>query len=195
MRAKLVRVLPVALLAAGALTLGACGNDESPVTTGTYAGESGKNAPYLDVGPLVYQVQLSRALNPFNQEDALYLEGLTPRQAFLKPGEEWFAVFMQVRNPTPHPHLATLRITIYDTQNNVYLPVIPPGVNHYAYRGEAVPGNGQIPIAGSTAAIGPTGGQVLLFKIKDISLNNRPLTIKIVSPTDSSKVAQATLDV
>ena len=49
---KLLLVLP-ALLAA--LALGACSdNSHTKVTTGTYAGESGQNAPYLDVGPLTY---------------------------------------------------------------------------------------------------------------------------------------------
>ncbi|HUA11271.1 MAG TPA: hypothetical protein VMA83_04640 [Solirubrobacteraceae bacterium] len=196
MTGKLLRGPSIALLAVvAAVALGACGSNEERVTTGTYAGESGKNAPYLDVGPLVYQVQLSRALNPYSQEDATYLEGLTPRQRFLKPGEEWFAVFLQVRNPTSYPHVSTLHISIYDTQNNTYYPMIPPGANEYAYRGEVVPANNQIPVAGSVAAMGPTGGQVLLFRIKYESLNNRPLTLKLTAPGHPSQFAQATLDV
>ena len=78
--------------------LGACGDSHTRVTTGTYAGESGANAPYLNVGPLVYEVQLSRELNPSNIEDAAYLQGLTPAEAQLEPGQEWFGVFMQVYN-------------------------------------------------------------------------------------------------
>ena len=61
---KLLLVLP-ALVAA--LTLSACGDSHTRVTTGTYAGESGANAPYLNVGPLEYEVQLSRELNPANE--------------------------------------------------------------------------------------------------------------------------------
>ena len=52
----------LALALAAALGMGACGDSHTKVTTGTYAGESGANAPYLDVGPLVYQAQLSRQL-------------------------------------------------------------------------------------------------------------------------------------
>jgi len=196
MRRKLTRISAVALAcAAAAVALAACGSGSTRVTTGTYAGESGKNAPYLNVGPLVYEVQLSRALNPYNEEDATYLEGLTPKERLLHPGEEWFAVFMQVRNPTKLPRLATFNISIYDTQNIVYQPLIPTGVNHYAYRGGVIPANGILPAAGSIAAIGPTGGKVLLFKIKDISLNNRPLTLKLLDPTDPSQKAEAVLDV
>src|SRR5690349_6007993 len=89
-------LLSLALGLLSALALGACGNSETKVTTGTYAGESGQNAPYLNVGPLIYEVQLSRQLNPANVEDAAYLQGLTPVQRALAPGQEWFAVFIQV---------------------------------------------------------------------------------------------------
>ena len=88
-------------------------------------GESGQNAPYLNVGPLVYEVQLSRELNPANVEDAAYLQGLTPAQRTLKPGEEWFAVFIQVYNHTSTAHLGASNVTISDTQNNVYTPIVP----------------------------------------------------------------------
>src|SRR6201993_2261028 len=94
----------LALLAAAPLLLGACGDSHSKVTTGTYAGESGQNAPYLDVGPLVYEVQLSRELNPYDVEDAAYLEGLSPEQRKLAPGQEWFAVFVQVYNNHSQPY-------------------------------------------------------------------------------------------
>ena len=59
----------------------------------------GQNAPYLNVGPLVYEVQLSRELNPANIEDAAYLQGPHARSsARSHPAQEWFAVFMQVYN-------------------------------------------------------------------------------------------------
>src|ERR1700676_5454963 len=85
-----------ALLAA--VALGACGDSHTKVSTGTYAGESGAAAPYLDVGPLVYQVQLSRELNPYYTEDRAYLQGLAPAERELARGQEWFAVFLQVYN-------------------------------------------------------------------------------------------------
>jgi len=66
-----LRKSPLAILALLALlALGGCGDSHTRVSTGTYAGESGKNAPYLNVGPLLYEVQLSRELNPANIEDA-----------------------------------------------------------------------------------------------------------------------------
>src|SRR5437868_15210888 len=94
-----LRKLPPALLAVLAIVgLSGCGDSHTKVSTGTYAGESGANAPYLDVGPLIYEVQLSRALNPADTEDAAYLQGLGAGERRLEPGQEWFAVFVQVYN-------------------------------------------------------------------------------------------------
>jgi hypothetical protein len=185
----------VALVLLAALALAACGNSETKVTTGTYAGESGQNAPYLNVGPLVYEVQLSRELNPANVEDAAYLQGLSPRQRMLTPKQEWFAVFLQVYNHTSVPHLGASTITISDTQNNVYTPIVPGQTNQFAYRGGFIPAASQIPVAGSIAANGGTQGALLLYKIQTVSLDNRPLTIHIVDPKDSVQRASAELDV
>jgi hypothetical protein len=188
--------LPVLLLAAlAALTLGACGESRTRVTTGTYAGASGKNAPYLNVGQLLYQVQISRQLNPYNTEDAQYLLGLTPAQSKLHPGEEWFGVFMQVYNETPMPHAAATDLTISDTQDNVYHPIMPGPANLFAYRGGTVPANNQIPAANTVAANGPTQGLLLLYRIKVESLDNRPLTLKIIGLGGPSQTASAELDV
>lgn len=186
-------LLAAALLAA--LALGACGDSHTKVSTGTYAGESGQNAPYLDVGPLVYEVQLSRELNPANVEDAAYLQGLTPLQRRLLPGQEWFAVFIQVYNHSSVPHLGARTVTISDTQNNLYTPVVPDQTNQFAYRGGFIPAESQIPVASSIAANGGTQGALLLYKIRIVSLDNRPLTIHIVDPKDATQRASAELDV
>jgi hypothetical protein len=165
------------------------------VTTGTYAGESGANAPYLNVGPLVYEVQLSRELNPANSEDATYLQGLTPAQAKLEPGQEWFAVFMQVYNNTNKPHPAATSMTITDTQENSYTPILPAQINQFAYRGGMVPAKNQIPVPGTIADVDPAEGLVMLYKIQIVSLDNRPLELKIVDPNNPAESASAELDV
>ncbi len=187
--------LTLALLLLAALALSACGDSATKVTTGTYAGESGQNAPYLNVGPLVYEVQLSRELNPANIEDAAYLQGLTPLQRRLVPGQEWFAVFIQVYNHSSVPHLGANSITISDTQNNIYTPIVPNQTNQFAYRGGFIPAESQIPVASSIAANGGTQGALLLYKIRVVSLDNRPLTIHIVDPKDATQRASAELDV
>jgi hypothetical protein len=186
----------IALLLLAAVGLGACSDDShTRVTTGTYAGESGQNAPYLNVGPLIYEVQLSRELNPADTEDAAYLKGLTPAQRKLAPGEEWFGVFLQVYNESSAPHPAATQITISDTQENVYTPTIPSAINEFAYRGGLLQSKARIPALNTVAANGPTQGALLLYKIKIVSLDNRPLELKIVDPLHPSQTAQAELDV
>jgi hypothetical protein len=187
--------LLLALAVPAMLTLGACGESHTRVTTGTYAGGSGKNAPYLNVGPLVYEVQLSRELNPYNTEDASYLLGLTPAQRLLRPGEEWFGVFMQVYNNSNLPHPLATDFTVTDTQEITYRPVIPDATNLFAYRAGILAPNSQLPAPNTVAADGPTQGALLLYKIKVVSLNNRPLTLKIVDPGDPVQSASAELDV
>ncbi|HEX3391556.1 MAG TPA: hypothetical protein VHS55_03245 [Solirubrobacteraceae bacterium] len=186
----------LALLLLAAIGLDACSdNSHTRVTTGTYAGESGQNAPYLNVGPLIYEVQLSRELNPADTEDAAYLKGLTPAQRKLVPGEEWFAVFLQVYNESSAPHPAATALTISDTQENVYTPTIPNATNEFAYRGGLLGPKARIPALNTVAANGPTQGALLLYKIKIVSLDNRPLELKIVDPFDPRQTAQAELDV
>jgi hypothetical protein len=188
-----LRVLAAA--GAAALLLSACGSSNVREISGTYAGEGGLPAPYLSVGPLAYQVQISRALNPADTEDSAYLTGLTPAQAKLSPGEEWFGVFMQVFNETGHPHPASPDITLYDTQGNVYRPIVPPGVNLFVYKAADVPAHSRLPEPGSPADTAPTQGELLLFKIRLESLSNRPIDVKIANPANPAESASAELDV
>jgi hypothetical protein len=179
------------------LLLGACGDSHTTVTEGTYAGESGANAPYLNVGPLIYEVQLSRELNPYDTEDSAYLQGLTAAQAQLHPGEEWFGVFMQVYNNTSSAHpLATLQsMTITDTQGLSYRPLALPAANDFAYPTGSISAKSRVPAPNTVASFGPIQGALLLYKIKLISLDNRPLKLHIVDPLDPAATATAILDV
>ena len=47
----------------------------------------------------------------------------------------------------------------------------------------------------SIAAAGPTQGALLLYKIQITSIDNRPLKVRIVDPSDASQTASAELDV
>jgi hypothetical protein len=190
-----LRKLPLLGLAVLAVALAGCGDSHTRVSTGTYAGESGANAPYLDVGPLVYEVQLSRELNPFDTEDAGYLQGLSAAQSTLAAGQEWFAVFVQVYNNNSQSLPAASEMTITDTQGNSYTPLVPGPANEFAYRGGSVPAKGRLPVLDSVAASGPTQGALLLYKIQIVSLDNRPLKLTIVDPTDAAQTASAELDV
>jgi hypothetical protein len=186
-----------ALAALVVLGLGGCGASHKKVTTGTYAGESGASAPYLDVGPLTYQVQLSRQLNPYDTEDSAYLQGLTPAERKLEAGQEWFGVFIQVYNHSSRAQLAASAptVTIFDTQDNLYVPVTLGPENQFAYRGGLVPANGRLPELATVASNGGTQGALLLYKIYTVTLDNRPLKVRVVNPNNAAQTASAELDV
>jgi hypothetical protein len=195
MNRRLRKHLLLALVLLAPAIVSACGDAHTKVTTGTYAGESGAQAPYLDVGPLVYEVQLSRELNPLDNEDANYLQGLSAAQRALAPGEEFFAVFLQVYNHTNTPHPAATALTLSDTQGNTYTPLQPDQSNRLAYRAGNVPGQGRLPGPDALPSSDSTQGALLLFKIRLVSLDNRPLTFKIVDRSDAAETASAELDV
>jgi hypothetical protein len=189
---KLPLLLPLVL---AVLALSGCGDSHTRITTGTYAGEGGKAAPYLNVGKLLYEVQVSRQLNPANAEDAAYLAGLSAQERTLEPDQEWFAVFMQVYNTTNQPYTDASEYTITDTQNNAYIPLALSEANPYAYRAGVVPANTQVPAPGSVADASGAQGALLLFKIQIASLDNRPFELKITSPENSAESASVELDV
>jgi hypothetical protein len=195
MSTRLRNLMLLAAAAMAALTLAACGNAHTRVTTGTYAAEEGKGAPYLDAGPLVYEVQVSRELNAYDVEDGQYLSGLTAEQKKLEPGQAWFGVFVQVFNNHQDRLPAATQFTVTDTQGNTYTPIAASAVNPFVYRGGTVPGHGRLPQPNTIAAAGPTQGALLLFKIQIASLENRPLTFRVVDPTDAAQTASAELDV
>jgi hypothetical protein len=177
------------------VALAACGNADVKETSGSYSGVGGVGAPYLSVGSLVYNVQISRSLNPYDTEDSAYLVGLPAAQKELQPGQEWFGVFMQVYNKTGTSHEVASDITISDTEGNVYHPIELGHTNLFAYQpGMKVPPENQLPTPSSAAASAPINGLLLLYRLNLSSLENRPLTIKIVSPADPTEKATAELD-
>ena len=72
---------------------------------------------------------------------------------------------------------------------------MPAQTNLFAYRGGLVPRQRPAARTRHDRRHGPTQGLLLLFKIQVVSLDNRPLKIKIVDPADPSQSASAELDV
>jgi hypothetical protein len=170
----LVRRLSVALLVlAAAVGLAACGNKPQIRTTGETEGA------YLNVGPLVYQVQLSRQLNPKDTEDQTYLQGLGPAQSLLTSQQTWFGVFIRVANETDESHLASADFSITDTQDDVYRPVPQASTNPFTFQPRMLPGGQIIPDPNSVAGEGVIQGSLVLFKLPLQALDNRPLELEV----------------
>ena len=178
------RPVLLAVLATAALAAAGCGNSSYNTQLGQDEGS------YLDAGPLTYQVQLSRYLNPSDVEDAGYLKGLRPGTPAPTGNEEWFAVFMRVQNFGTQTQTPTTDFSIVDTQHNVYRPLpIDARVNPFSYQPTPLGPGAVLPEPESPAANGTIQGSLLLFKIKLASTQNRPLDLHIVGGGQTATVA------
>jgi hypothetical protein len=182
---------PLALLSTllAALALSACGHKEEEVLHGANEGS------YLDLSEMKYQVQISRVLNPLSVEDRAYLVGVDPAERNLEAGEQWFAVFMRVQNESGESKPAAREYTITDTQETEFRPVPLADENVFAYRPVNVPPHQVLPLPDSPPAEGTVQGSLLLFKIPNSNLENRPLELSIQNPDDAEQTATVDLDI
>ena len=185
LRFRLLALLLCLGLAGG---LAACGNRHEVIT------EAETEGPYLNVGALKYQVQISRPLNPNDPQDQVFLRGLPPEEAKLRADETWFAVFVRVVNETGRTHASAEEFEIEDTEGKHFEPIAVPG-NIFAYEPTEVPPRGTLPPHGSLVDDSPIGGQMVLFKLTLNALANRPLELLIRSPQAEPRQAVVDLDV
>jgi hypothetical protein len=187
--ARPLRIVALCVLLAGVIAAAGCGaNSETGIQTA--ATDEGQ---YLEVGGLKYQVQISRELNPSDNEDRSYLIG-APSGGQLSPGEIWFGVFMRVQNDGQRAAPATSDFSITDTQHNTFRPVSLGKDNVFAYRPHTLQPGELIPLADSAAATDPIQGSLILFKLKTDDLQNRPMTLRIGPPGGSGQGASVELD-
>lgn len=148
---------------------------------------------YVDAGPITYQVQLTRELNPYSTEDSQYLVS-APSPLSIAPNQLWFAVFLRGLNQSGHTQTTASNFQIVDSEGTVYRPVhLNPALNQYAWRAMTLQPNQVEPNPDSTAAYGPTQGSLLLFKLDDSVFSNRPLTLDIFA-SGQSKPTTVSLD-
>jgi hypothetical protein len=173
-----------------AFGLAACGTKEAHPTVA----DANNNGGYVDAGPVTYQLQISRVLNPYGTEDSQYIKGLPAGSAAPTPDEQWYGVFLWAKNQTNKTQVTADNFVIVDTQGNRYYPIkLDPDANPYAWTSQRLAPLGVQPGPDTTASFGPTQGQLLLFKIGNSAYDNRPLTLEILSPTDQ-KLASISLD-
>jgi hypothetical protein len=184
-RRSIIAVVLLALVVAGA----GCGRVKHRL-------EAKNEGLYLNIGPLLYQVQISRQLNPRDTEDRAYVQGLSPADAKLKPDEVLFAVFMRVQNPTNKTQPAARDYEITDTQDKRFTPLALPRSNVFSYQARDIAPQGLLPASNSAAATGVIGqGSALIFKVTLASLANRPLVLHIQSPKAPHEEGAVDLDV
>jgi hypothetical protein len=171
-----IRLLALLSLLAVGLVVAGCGANAE---TGQEATATTNEGLYLELEGLKYQVQMSRYLNPHDSEDAAYLRGL-PSGTKLGRDEIWFGVFMRVENDGGKPGRSTADYQITDTENNTFRPVpLDAKRNDFVYRPQTLQPTAVIPSPNSIAGQGVIQGSLVLFKLKEADLQNRPLTLRI----------------
>lgn len=190
---KRLRAAPLLALAAVALALAGCGR-----TTLTGVSEdqlSNGDEPYFNVGPVTYQVQISRQLNPFLPDDVQYLTGVKNAQSL--PGTNfWYGVFLWALNQNKQTEqTAGIKdFELTDSAGNVYKPVqLNPNLNPFAWSAESLGQNQVQPAPNSIASNGSAGGDMLLFDLPESVYSNRPLTLRISAPGEQ-KPSDVSLD-
>jgi hypothetical protein len=172
----------VPAIVALALGVSACGKESNPTSA-----NANNDGAYVDAGPITYQLQVSRELNPWDIEDREYLAGVSNPTSTLTPDQLWYGVFLWAQNQTNSRGSSTDTFDIVDTEGNVYQPVqVDSNINPYTWQPQQLNASQQQPNLGSTPFYGPTQGELLLFKLNSSVYSNRPLLLRIHAPGQSS---------
>jgi len=170
-----------------ALGIAACGQTSQPPS-------ALNDGVYVDAGPITYQLQVSRELNPYATEDRQYLAGLPTGTTGLSPTELWYGVFLWAKNQSSQAHPTSDNFVIVDSSGGLYYPLrLDSSVNSYAWTRQVLAPAAIEPAPGTTASDGATQGGLLLFKLPTSVYANRPLTLRIY-PQGGGKAGEISLD-
>jgi hypothetical protein len=163
------------------LTLSGCGTNPE-ATLEVDEGEG------MQLGDLLYNVQISRFLNPNDAEDKAYMVGQPPPSK----DEFYLAVFMQISNTSGAPQRVPTGFRVVDTVGTEFKPL--PSDSLFALDlGGKVPANGQLPEPETTAANGPIQGSMVLFLVDGAAVEDRPLVLDV--PSSTGAVGHVELDI
>ena len=142
----------------------------------------------MKLGDLLYNVQISRFLNPRDPEDEAYLAGQPP-----PPNNKlYLGVFMLIENEADTAQDVPADFKVVDTEGTEFTPI--PSNSLFALElGGKVPGDEQLPEPESTAANGPIQGAMVLFMIDEATTEDRPLTLDI--PSSAGSAGEVELDI
>lgn len=176
------------LLAVFALVGSSCGASGEAISQAENEGQ------YFTVDGVRYQVQISRQINPSLAEDADYVSGVPEAERELASDEVFFGVFLRAQNTSKDAVQTADEFEIRDTQDKAYEPVEVD--NPLGYKSIALAGpNDPDPDPNATANYSPSQGRLILFKLKEASLANRPLELEVKSSAAPDEVGTVDLDV
>ena len=126
------RLWILACTIAVALTVAACGSSNNPQTnkqstvgqlSGHEVGSEINDGEYVEGGPITYQLQISRELNPYSVQDAHLIRGLPKGYPPPTADQFWYGVFMWAKNQHHHPYKTSDNFEIVDTTGAVHRPI------------------------------------------------------------------------
>lgn len=181
MRPKLALILGLLALIVVA-PLAGCGEKE-----GEEALESVEGEP-LHLDGLIYNVAITRFLNPNEEADADYLEGQDPEP----PDKSYLGVFLTIDNEDEdEAHRSAHSYAITEANDRHYEAL--ESESPYALDIDAeVEAGGEIPEPDTTASAGPIQGAMLLFLVDDDVSEARPLELEI---EDGGETGTVELDI
>jgi hypothetical protein len=177
------RIAGLLVIGAIALSASGCGKEVQALEA--------KEGTRVYVGDVFYQVQISRQLNPKDVEDSFYLEG-QPQPA---RGDAYFGVFMRVDNETSNRRILPVparNMKIKTAGGNEFRPIVvrTPG---WGYAPSPIGKGAMLPVPNTPAYVGPIRGGLVLFRIPQTDLDDRPLELEIKGP--GGRTGRITLDV
>jgi hypothetical protein len=135
----------------------------------------------MQLGDLLYNVQITRILNPSDAEDKAYLVGQKPPG----PDQYYLGVFMRIQNEGDASTQVPTGFKIVDTVGDKFDPI--PSKSLFALQlGQTMHPGDELPELESTAANGPIEGAMVLFRITESAIQDRPLTLEIPSSDGST---------
>jgi hypothetical protein len=171
---RLAAVLAAAIAIAAGVVLSGC--DTSPENANQVIEGQG-----MKLDDLLFNVQITRELNPGDTEDKAYLVG----QKALGPDQYYLGVFMRVENEGDTSAQVPTDMTVVDTVGDKFKPL--PSSSLFALKlGDTLHAADQLPEGESVAANGPIQGAMVLFRIDSSAIQDRPLTLHITTSTGSA---------
>jgi hypothetical protein len=180
-----IRRLGAVFIAVAAIALGVLvsGCDTAPENANQVSEGQG-----IKLGELLYNVQITRILNLDDAEDKAYLVG----QKALPPDQYYLGVFMRVDNEGSSSAQVARDFKVVDTVGTTFAPL--PSKSLFALEpGQTIHGGDQLPEGESTAANGPIEGSMVLFRITESAIEDRPLTLEI--PSSDGSTGEVELDI
>ena len=163
------------------LALGCGGGEEK---------QSGFEGEFIRAGDALYQVQLTRLLNPRARPDDQLLHGQMP----LPPGQQYLAVFLTIENKGSRDYSPPRDMRVVDTEGNEYLPLDATQSGFGLDFGTPLAPGERAPLPGSPAAEGPNDAAMVLFRLKTQSAtDNLPIVLEV--PSGGKSVSRIRLDV